>query len=142
MSGLEAGPIVGIDYARAKVDEYTETGDAALTLNVDSQSLKATTAQFGVEGRMNLQGVNAYTSLVAEREMSGDSRVIRFAQTSAPIIVNLWTIEREEETYGRSTTGGSMNLWEGATLNTSISRTFGREGGQEFGAQIGFNMGF
>ena len=142
MAGLQAGPVVGIDYAKAKVDDYTETGDAALTLNVDSQTEKATTAQFGVEGRLDIQGVNAYTSLVAERELSGNGRVIRFSQTSAPTIVNLWNVEREEETYGRTTTGASMNLWQGATLNTSISRTFGREGGQEFGAQIGFNTRF
>ena len=142
MAGLQAGPVVGIDYAKAKVDDYTETGDAALTLNVDSQTAKATTAQFGVEGRLDIQGVNAYTSLVAERDLSGNGRVIRFSQTSAPTIVNLWNVEREEETYGRTTTGASMNLWQGATLNTSLSRTFGREGGQEFGAQVGFNMGF
>ena len=142
ISGLQAGPVVGVDYAKAKVDDYTETGDAALTLNVDSQTLKGTTGQLGVEGRMDIQGVGAYTSLVAERDLSGNSRAIHFSQTSAPIIVNTWNVEREKETYGRTTTGASMNLWEGATLNTSISRTFGREGGQEFGAQIGFDMGF
>ena len=43
--GLSAGPIVAADYARAKVDGYTETGDPALTLNVSSQSLKAFTGQ-------------------------------------------------------------------------------------------------
>jgi phospholipase/lecithinase/hemolysin/uncharacterized protein YhjY with autotransporter beta-barrel domain len=143
ISGLRAGPVAAIDYARAKVDGYTESGDAALTLTVNDQSLKATTGQLGVEGRWQLiEGVSPYFTLVAEREMSGDSRVIRFAQTSAPTIVNLWNVEREKETYGRTTSGASFNLWQGASLNTSISRTFGREGGQEFGAQLGFKTGF
>src|SRR4051812_2642159 len=50
-AGLRAGPIVALDYARAKVDSYTETGDAALALDVGSQSLKAFTGQLGVEVR-------------------------------------------------------------------------------------------
>ena len=33
---MRAGPVVAIDYAKAKVDGYTEEGDAALALNVDS----------------------------------------------------------------------------------------------------------
>ena len=33
-SALKIGPIVALDYARAKVDGYTEAGDPALTLNV------------------------------------------------------------------------------------------------------------
>ena len=143
ISGLRAGPIAAIDYAKAKVDGYTEDGDAALALSVNKQSLKATTAQLGVEGRLQLvEGVSPYFTLAAERELSGDGRVIRFAQTSAPTIVNLWNIERDEETYGRTTSGASFSLWDGASLNTSISRTFGRDGGQEFGAQVGFKAGF
>ncbi len=139
---VRAGPIVALDYARAKVDSYTETGDAALTLNVDSQTLKATTGQLGIEGRMSfIPGVRSYATLAAERELSGNSRVIRFAQTSAPTIVNQWDVSREKETYGRFTSGMSANLWEGASINTTISRTFGREGGQESGLQIGFKMG-
>ena len=83
---MRAGPIVALDYARAKVDGYTEAGDAALTLNVDNQTLKGTTGQLGIEGRMSfIPGVRSYATLAAERELSGNSRVIRFSQTSAPI---------------------------------------------------------
>ena len=140
---VRAGPIVALDYARAKVDGYTESGDAALTLDVGKQTLKGTTGQVGIEGRLQLiEGVSSYLTVAAERDLSGGSRVLHFAQTSAPTIVNEWDVSREKETYGRTTSGSSFNLWEGATLNTTISRTFGREGGQEFGAQIGFKTGF
>ena len=140
---VRAGPIAALDYARAKVDRYTETGDAALTLNVGKQSLKATTGQLGIEGRASfIEGVSSYMTLAAERELSGDSRVISFAHTTAPGIVNQWDVSREKETYGRFTSGMSVNLWEGATLNTTMSRTFGREGGQEMGLQLGFKAGF
>ncbi|MEO7864792.1 MAG: autotransporter domain-containing protein, partial [Sphingomicrobium sp.] len=38
MGGFGIGPVAAIDYARAKVDGYTENGDLALTLNVSSQT--------------------------------------------------------------------------------------------------------
>ena len=139
---FRAGPVVALDYARAKVDGYTESGDAALALNVAKDAVKASTAQFGIEGRTSfIEGVRSYATLAAERELSGDSRLIRFSQTSAPTIVNQWDVSREKETYGRFTSGMNIDLWEGAVLNTTISRTFGREGGQESGLQLGFKMG-
>ena len=99
--------------------------------------------QLGIEGRASfIEGVSSYMTLAAERELSGDSRVISFAHTTAPGIVNQWDVSREKETYGRFTSGMSVNLWEGATLNTTMSRTFGREGGQEMGLQLGFKAGF
>ena len=139
---VRAGPIVAVDHARGKVDSYTETGDAALTLNVSRQTLKSTTAQLGIEGRGSLiEGVRSYVTLAAERELSGDSRTIRVAQTTAPIIVNQWDVSRDGQTYGRFTSGMSAQLWEGATINTTVSRTFKREGGNELGLQIGFKLG-
>ena len=60
LAGLQAGPIVAVDYARAKVDGYTEAGDSALTLNVSSQSLKAFTGQAGLEFRGELAGLHPY----------------------------------------------------------------------------------
>ena len=53
-SALKVGPIVALDYAKAKVDGYTEAGDAALTLNVSGQSLKAFTGQAGIEAGVSL----------------------------------------------------------------------------------------
>jgi outer membrane autotransporter protein len=139
---FEAGPVVAIDYAKAKVDSYTEEGDAALSLNVSNQSLKSTRAQFGIEGRGSLiPGVRSYTTLTAERELSGDGRLIHFSQTSAPVIVNQWNVRGKKETYARLTSGASLDLWKGATLNYSMSSTFGQED-NELGLQIGFKAGF
>ena len=42
--------------------------------------------------------------------------MITFAQTSAPGIVNTWTVPRRKETYGRLSGGASANI------NGSISR--------------------
>ena len=143
VSGLRVGPVAAIDHARAKVDSYEEDGDAALRLDVDDQDLKVTTGQLGVEGRLSLiEGVRSHASFTMEKEFSPDTRVIRFAQTTAPGIVNQWNVERDPGTYFRLSSGNSIDLWQGATLNTALSSTFGRDGGQEMGFQLGFNMGF
>ena len=143
IAGLRAGPILALDHARAKVDGYSEEGDAALSLSVDDQEMKSTTGQIGIEGRLSLiEGVRSHASLTAEREFSDEGRTILFSQNSAPIIVNHWNVVREGGTYGRISSGNSIDLWQGATLNTAISTTIGRKDGQEFGLQLGFNMGF
>ena len=48
---MRAGPVVALDYAKAKVDGYTETGDAALTLDVSSVKAKSFTGGLGLELR-------------------------------------------------------------------------------------------
>ena len=143
IAGLRVGPVIAIDHASAKVDDYSEKGDAALSLSVSDQELKSTTGQLGLEGRLSLiEGVRSHASITMEREMTGDGRLILFAQNSAPTIVNQWNVERDKQSYGRLSSGNSIDLWQGATLNTAISSTIGRKGGQEFGLQLGFNMGF
>jgi uncharacterized protein YhjY with autotransporter beta-barrel domain len=136
------GPIVALDYARAKVDGYTENGDPALTLNVGSQSLKELTGQLGVEVRADFTGIRPYLALTAEHDFTGDSRAIRFAQTSAPTIVNEWTVRGSKDTYGRVSFGAAANVWGTGTLDAAFTTTLGRNGGHETGVQIGVRAAF
>jgi uncharacterized protein YhjY with autotransporter beta-barrel domain len=141
-AGLRAGPIVALDYARAKVDSYTETGDAALALDVGSQSLKAFTGQLGVEVRGELAGLHPFADLTAEHDFTGDERLISFAQTSAPVIVNQWTIPRDKETYGRFSIGASANVAPTVSVDMFASTTFGRDDGQEVSGNVGVKARF
>jgi len=141
-AGLKAGPIVALDYARAKVDGYTETGDPALTLNVSSQSLKAFTGQAGIEVRGDLAGLHPFVDLTAERDFSGNDRLITFAQTSAPAIVNSWGVPGSKQTYGRLSGGANVGLTGGLSLDTFVSTTLGKNHGQEIGGQIGLKAHF
>ena len=92
MGGLRAGPVVALDYAKAKVDGYTEQGDAALSLDVDSVSARSLTASLGLElrGEAGTGGIalRPFAAAAVEKDLLGDGRTMRFAQTSAPIIVN------------------------------------------------------
>jgi outer membrane autotransporter protein len=139
---LRAGPVVALDYARAQVDSYTEAGDLALTLNVGRQTLKAVTGQAGIEVRGELAGLHPYVDLVAEHDFTGDDRLIAFAQTSAPTIVNGWTVSRGKDTYGRLSGGASASLNSRISLDAAFSTTISRDDGQEVSGQLGLKARF
>jgi uncharacterized protein YhjY with autotransporter beta-barrel domain len=136
------GPIAALDYARAKVGGYTESGDPVLTLDVGGQSVKSMTGQIGVEARGELAGLRPYAALTAEHEFSGDSRVITFAQTDAPVIVNFWNVSRDKDTYARASFGAAATLWGAVSLDAAVTSTLGRDGGQEIGSHVGVRASF
>lgn len=144
---LRVGPVVAVDYAKAKVDGYTEEGDPALTLNVDDVSFKAVTGSLGLEARGDFEGggiaLRPVFSASLEKEFSGDGRVVRFSQTSAPTIVNSWDLgERDKGIYGRLSGGASAAILPGASLDAHVTSTFGKDDGEELGAHVGLRIGF
>ena len=141
-AGVGVGPIVAVDYARAKVDGYTEKGDLALTLNVGNQSLKSLRGQVGAEVSANVSGVHPYADLTLEHEFSRNGRQISFSQTSAPVIVNEWAVAGGKETYGRLSGGMSATITPHVSVDAAFSRTIGLNGGQEMGAQVGVKANF
>jgi outer membrane lipase/esterase len=142
LGGLSAGPIVAVDYARARVGGYTEAGDPALTLNVSRQSLKAFTGQAGVELRGELAGLHPFVDATVEHDFSGNDRLISFSQVSAPVIVNSWAVGRHKDTYGRLSGGASANLTGGLSIDAFVSTTLGRDHGNETGGQLGVKARF
>jgi outer membrane autotransporter protein len=144
---LRAGPVVAIDYAKAKVDSYTEEGDAALSLNVDSVSAKSLTGSIGAElrGDFDDSGValRPFVSAVVEKEFSDGHRTLHFAQTSAPGIVNSWVVgDGSDGLYGRISGGASAAILKGVSLNALASTTIGRDGGNDLSAHVGVDVGF
>jgi uncharacterized protein YhjY with autotransporter beta-barrel domain len=140
--GLRAGPVIALDYARAKVDAYTESGDPALTLSVSSQSLKDLSGQAGIEVRGTLAGLHPFVNLTAEHNFASNDRLISFAQTSAPVIVNHWAMSRGKDTYGRISGGASAYFNNALSLDVAMSSTVGRDGGAETSAQLGLKARF
>ena len=144
---MRAGPVVAIDYAKANVDDYTETGDPALTLNVASTSAKSLVGGVGAElrGDFDTSGVSVrpYLSAMLEMELANGSRTLHFSQTSSPGIVNSWALgDRPDGLYGRISGGGSAQILNGVTLNTVLSTTVGRDNGNDVSGQLGLNVGF
>ena len=147
MGDIRVGPVVALDYAKAKVDGYTEEGDAALTLDVRSVSARSLTGSLGVElrGQLDTAGIalRPFAAAAIEKDLIGDGRTVRFAQTSAPIIVNSWELEdRSKKAYGRLTGGAAASILEGVSLDALVSATFGRDDGEEVSAHVGLSFGF
>ena len=147
VGSMRAGPVVAIDYAKAKADGYTETGDPTLTLNVDSVTAKSLTGSIGGELRGDFEAggasVRPYLSAMLEKELGDNDRVVRFSQTTSPGIVNSWSLgDRSKKAYGRLSAGGRAEILSRVSLNTVLSTTVGRDDGNDVSAQVGLNVGF
>ena len=147
MGSVRIGPVVALDYAKAKVDGYTEGGDPALTLNVDSVSAKALTGSVGAElrGDFNTEGlqIRPFAAAALEMDLLGDGRTVRFSQTSAPTIVNHWEIDdRSKSAYARFTGGASAAVVGRLSVDAILSGTVGQKQGDELSAHVGLKLGF
>jgi outer membrane lipase/esterase len=144
---LRFGPVVAVNYAKADLDAYTETGDPVLTLNVGDQDVSALVGSAGAELRANydLAGMAAqpYVSIAAERDFEGDGRVISYANTASPGIVNSFVLpDRSEDTYGRVTGGINIALGGAAALQIQASGTAWQEGDEDLSGFLGLRLGF
>lgn len=147
MGPLSFGPVIGLDYARAKVDAYTEDGDPALTLSVSKQSFEALTGNVGIEVRGKLGvpgvGVHPYASALLEKDLIGDGRTVFYSQTSAPSIVNSFAFaDRSTRLYGRLSAGASASILAGIDLQAAASATVGKKQGNDVSAHVGVRIGF
>jgi len=144
---VKIGPTLGIDYARAKLDAYTETGDGVLTLNVQSQEVDSKVGSLGLEmdGDFSVGGAKVTTFLTAEalRPFDDNPRAIRYALTAAPTIVNSWTVGGGgEDTYARVAGGANFAITRGVTVQATGATTIGQEGGDDSRASVGLRIGF
>jgi outer membrane autotransporter protein len=147
LGSVRVGPVVALDYAKAKVDGYTEDGDPVLTLNVDSLSYSSLRGSLGVELRGDFGGggvqLRPYASAAIEKDFTGDERTIHFSQTSAPTIVNHFALEDgSKKAYGRIAGGFSAEILTNVSLDAGGSATIGKDQGEETSAQIGVRLGF
>lgn len=147
LGSVRVGPVVALDYAKAKVDSYTETGDPVLTLNVDSLTYRSLRGSIGVELRGDFAGggvqIRPFASAVVEKDFTGDERTVHFSQTSAPEIVNSFTFEdASKSAYGRISGGFNAAIMQSVSLDVGGSATVGKDQGEETSAQLGLRFAF
>lgn len=147
MGAVSVGPVAGLDYVRAKVDGYTESGDAALTLDVGSQRYKSLRGSLGAEARFALGNgdtppFHGYLGLLAEKELAGDHGNVTFFQTASPVIVNTFELgDDSKKIYGRINAGGLIQLTANGTIDAGVTMTVGKDGNEEAG-HLGFALSF
>ena len=145
---LRVGPVVALDYARAKVDGYTEEGDPALTLNVDSTSYKSLRGSVGAEVRGDFGGGGVQ---LRPYRRGGDRKGLhrrrpRRSPSRRPArrtIVNSCDVEDgSKKAYGRFTAGMSAAILSNVSLDIAGSTTVGKDQGNETSAHLGFRAAF
>lgn len=147
LMGLKAGPVVGVQYARAEIDGYTEDGDPVLTLDVSDQRASETIGYAGVEAQFDADvgglAFKPYVKLLAEKQLDGNARTIRYANTASPTIVNSFdSPEGSEDAYGRVEGGLSLGLSGAVALQLQASATLEHPQGDEVSGFLGVRLGF
>jgi outer membrane lipase/esterase len=147
LGGIDVGPVIGVQYARAKIDSYTETGDPVLTLNVGEQEVSALTGSAGLEARGSFTSggmkVTPYLAVTAEKDFKGDGRIIRYAGTPSPTIVNSFVLpNRSKDLYGRLMAGANVRLGSAVALQVQGSTSFSQDGSDDVGGLVGLKIGF
>lgn len=145
--GVSLGPVLGLHFAKAKIEAYTETGDPVLTLNVGKQDVQALVGSAGLEARGELDAgglaVHPYAALTAEKDFEGDGRTIRYAATSAPAILNSFVLpDRSKDVYGRLAAGARLTLGEAIALSVEGSTSFSQQGSDDVAGFVGVTVGF
>jgi phospholipase/lecithinase/hemolysin/uncharacterized protein YhjY with autotransporter beta-barrel domain len=147
MGGFSAGPVAGVQYARARMDGYTESGDPVLTLNVGDRRASELRGFAGLEavGTSEVGGlsVEPFVKLLVEKRLDSSSGTIRYANLSAPTIVNSFREDGSgEDVYGRIEGGVSFELGRAISLQLQGSATVENPAGSEFSGMAGVKLSF
>ena len=147
LGGVRFGPVVALDHARARVNGYTENGDAALALSVGRETFSTLRGSAGAElrgdfGDDGLQ-LRPFAAAMVEKQFGNDARTFDYAQTSAPTIVNHFRIEdASKDVYGRLSAGLSATIMSGISVNATLSGTVLKEQGNETTGHLGLRAAF
>lgn len=143
---LKIGPTLGLSFARARIDAYTETGDPVLTLNVGGQKADSAVGSLGVElnGSFDVgpARISPFLTASMQHELNEGGRTIRYAGTASPEIVNSWFLEGDSETYGRIAGGANFQITNGLALQVAAGTTLGRDRGDDSHASVALRVGF
>jgi len=144
----QVGPIGSLIYARAKVNGFTEFGDPVLTLTVGQQVAEVLIGSVGAQFRfpfwVNGRLISPYLNLTVDDDFIGNGRIIQFGATSAPLIINNWTIPNgtSQHVYGRVAGGIVAPVTNNVALTMNLSQTLGRQGGNDFYGNGGLKISF
>ncbi|NTW87933.1 MAG: autotransporter domain-containing protein [Desulfobulbaceae bacterium] len=144
---VRLGPIAGLTYVQAHVDGYSENGDPVLTLNLNEQTAKTVLGSVGAQARcafdLGSTKLDSYLNFTVENNFEGSDRVIQYSATSAPLIVNSWTVTgASNHAFVRLAAGADANLTSAISVMLNLSQTIGQPGGNDFLCTGGLKISF
>ncbi|MBA2932483.1 autotransporter domain-containing protein [Sphingomonas sp. CGMCC 1.13654] len=133
------GPVAGIAWAHAKLDGYTEAGDAAAALVVNSQKVDTVVGSAGLEWRPDLgPAITPWLRATAEKSVHGDKRDLLYAPADAATVINRFEISSaSDKVYGDVAGGISARIGSRVALEGTVHTTFSRAEGNDYGGFAG-----
>ena len=142
---VRVGPIAGLNYTRADIQGYTETGDSLLTMMVNEQNVDSLTGNAGLQMRVPFQLwgdlYSPFINVTAEQDLLGSSRTVTTTQVTAPLLPVLTPVPGESGTYGKIAAGVAARLGGTVSATVDAETTFAREGGNGLVVSAGIKVG-
>jgi uncharacterized protein YhjY with autotransporter beta-barrel domain len=146
VAAMKVGPIGGLNYTRASIGGYTETGDVLLTQMIDRQDIDSLTGGAGVQLRLPFTMGQAlyspFVNVTAEHDFLGDGRIVTTTQVTAPLLPVLTPINSTNQTYGKVVGGIAGQLAGNVSGMVNAYTTFGRNDGNFYGVNGGIKVLF
>lgn len=145
--GLTVGPLADLTYLHAKVNGYTETGDAALTLNVQGHRAHSLVGEAGIEAKAKLHAggldISPYIDATLAKELDSGGGTVRSAGTGSPTIVNHIRVGNEpNDVYGLIDAGASFALGQRVSAELQGRASIKQPGGNDYGGFVGVKVKF
>jgi phospholipase/lecithinase/hemolysin/uncharacterized protein YhjY with autotransporter beta-barrel domain len=144
-SNIQAGPLVGLAYARSRVGGYTETGDPLLTFAVGDQTLSGLVGSAGVQVRYSYTLfdllVRPYINATIEYDFIGSGRTILATETQALLLPILTPLNSDNRAYFKIQSGASVAMTENLSVMYNTISTYGRDH-YDFGGNVGLKYRF
>jgi outer membrane lipase/esterase len=130
--GFDFGPIAGVSIDNSSLGSYTETGDAALTQAVDSQSYSAIIADAGASeaGRLPF-GLTQHVTLTADHLLSGNGGNFESTFTDEPGVPLSTVYPSQTKTWAQIAGGVAASITPRFSLAVDLSSTLGKSDGAD-----------
>jgi uncharacterized protein YhjY with autotransporter beta-barrel domain/phospholipase/lecithinase/hemolysin len=146
VASLRVGPIGGLNYTRASIAGYTETGDILVTQIVGKQDIDSLTGSAGVQVRLpfSMKGglYSPFVNVTAEHDFLGNGRIVTTTQSTTLLLPVLTPTNNTNQTYGKVVAGIAGQITGNVSGMVNAYTTFARTDGNIFGVNGGIKVAF
>ncbi|WP_083340598.1 autotransporter outer membrane beta-barrel domain-containing protein [Chromobacterium vaccinii] len=139
--GVTTGPVVGLDYAYAKVAGFAEQGGNSSSMNFSSQNVSSLVGRVGWQLDADVGRFSPYAKVSLAHEFKQDDRNVTAGLATT---VGDWTtnLGKPDANWVEWTAGVSANFNKTVTAFGQLTATSGKNGGNQTGGNIGVAMSF
>ncbi|MCF3947044.1 autotransporter domain-containing protein [Acidiphilium sp. AL] len=132
---LAFGPIVGLDATQANVNAYTQQGDPALVMAVQTQSLSRTIASFGLgvsaSAHIGALDLRPHGSIEGQAELDGTRGSFASVFTDEPLVGLTTNFPNQATRWGVADIGATATIFGQLAASVDLATTFARSDGNQ-----------